>query len=355
MTQRKREHGAARPLLVLGPSAMRRSVRGLLGEGRPIREAERGHGLSEAELDRASAAVLCLGSQDDPEAAAEELSLARPDLPVVIWTSTETTARDLRTELVLGPGAKIERLFDTEAGRAALPYALEKAAAVAQLIRENARLQRQLAVLLAQVKAKNEQLEEAVQTLEQIAATDPLTGLANRRSFAASMERRFAEAQRSGNELSLLAIDLDGFKPLNDAAGHHAGDILLVEAAESLLACCRRSDVAARFGGDEFVVLLPDTDLPEAVAVAQRISEVFEAAVATACGKLGYDGPLTMSQGISSMQGSQAMTSGHLLRAADQALYGSKREGRSRISVHVGPGGVVSDAVVLGEGWRASG
>ncbi|MEM9295894.1 MAG: GGDEF domain-containing protein [Planctomycetota bacterium] len=356
---RSHEDGGLK-LLVVGPPGLRASVRaGVLAyaPAESVREADGPWELSESDLDSASAAVLCLGPcdgpgpgsgtgsgdssedgpEDDAESAAEELLLVRPDLPIVVWRAGSDAERQ---ELVLGPGTQIDCLSSGAGGEEALAFALDKARAVSRLVRENARLSRQIAVLLAQVKAKNQQLEDAVQTLEQIAATDPLTGLANRRSFAASLERRFAEARRSGHELSLLAIDLDGFKELNDTLGHAAGDRMLMEASASLMACCRRSDVAARFGGDEFVVLLPDTDTGAAVAVAQRIAEVFAAAVSSAFAELGYGGVLTMSQGVGAVQGSQAMTPGQLLKAADQALYESKRGGKHRVSVHAGPDGV---------------
>src|SRR6185436_6180964 len=109
--------------------------------------------------------------------------------------------------------------------------------------------------------------------LEQMAATDPLTGLYNRRHFARVLEQLFAEAQRYDKDLACVMIDLDGYKQLNDTYGHQIGDQLLTMAGKVITANMRRMDIAARYGGDEFVLLLPQAGVEEANNAATRIRD----------------------------------------------------------------------------------
>src|SRR5213079_1880396 len=118
---------------------------------------------------------------------------------------------------------------------------------------------------------KNAQLQASLRRLEEVAATDPLTGLYNRRHFSQLIEQLFAESQRYENDLSCVMIDLDGYKQLNDTYGHQVGDQLLVMAGKVISANMRRMDVAARYGGDEFVLLLPQAASEEASHAAGRI------------------------------------------------------------------------------------
>ena len=113
------------------------------------------------------------------------------------------------------------------------------------------------------------------------AATDPLTGLYNRRHFSRVLDQLYAEAQRYNKDLSCVMIDMDGFKQLNDTFGHQVGDQLLVLAGKVISANMRRMDVAARYGGDEFVLLLPHANADEAAGVAQRIRAEFKQASAS--------------------------------------------------------------------------
>ncbi len=116
----------------------------------------------------------------------------------------------------------------------AIPLMVEKNLAIWQTKQENLRLQEQLTRTLEEVSVKNKQLEAAVKQLAAMAATDPLTGLANRRTLALTMERSFAEAVRYGHDLACIMIDLDGFKLLNDTLGHQRGDGIL-EAVATIL------------------------------------------------------------------------------------------------------------------------
>ena len=141
------------------------------------------------------------------------------------------------------------------------------------MYRTNQQLEAQVVQRTEELVATNHELERAVEQLKTMAATDPLTGLCNRRAFDQAMDRAFAEAQRHGTDLACVMIDLDGFKQLNDQMGHPAGDELLVGCARILSKMGRTSDVVGRFGGDEFVMLLPGTSHDKALFAAQRFQQ----------------------------------------------------------------------------------
>ncbi|MBV8779924.1 MAG: GGDEF domain-containing protein, partial [Phycisphaerae bacterium] len=181
---------------------------------------------------------------------------------------------------------------------------------------------------LGEVQLKAAQLEESLQRVEQMAATDPLTGLYNRRHFGKVIEQLFAEAQRYEKDLSCVMIDLDGYKQLNDSYGHQIGDQLLVTAGKVISANMRRMDVAARYGGDEFVLLLPHASCNEAKIVAGRIRDEFKAASGTVLKRpIG----ISMSVGIGSLSMSRPAAADQLVAMADAALYAAKDAGRDRI------------------------
>jgi diguanylate cyclase (GGDEF)-like protein len=157
------------------------------------------------------------------------------------------------------------------------------------------------------------------------AMTDPLTGLYNHRYMQEHLETAVREARASGNEISLLFCDLDRFKDLNDRLGHAAGDEVLRSVAQILAQSLRPSDVAARYGGDEFAIALLGVDGDAAGAIAERIrSSVETAALGTA------DGALTISIGVAALD-RDAGAKEELLERADQAMYAAKREGRNRV------------------------
>ncbi|WP_018872161.1 GGDEF domain-containing protein [Thioalkalivibrio sp. ALJ16] len=136
----------------------------------------------------------------------------------------------------------------------------------------------------------NRELRAANQKLEGLASSDPLTGVGNRRFFEAGAEREMERARRHGTPLSLLMFDLDGFKQVNDAAGHAAGDALLKRVAAAAQATLRENDLLGRYGGDEFVVLLPDTALADARQMGARLHDclVQETGVSISLGAAGY-------------------------------------------------------------------
>jgi len=158
--------------------------------------------------------------------------------------------------------------------------------------------------------------------------TDPLTGSLNRRGFDQVLGQTVAAAARRGGELSVLAIDIDHFKAINDTAGHLAGDAVLRDVVEILMRSSRGGDVVARVGGEEFVVLLPDTEYETAGVVAERIAKgVREHRFRSTSGHP----QVTVSIGIACEQVTDAYIAGSLRARADEALYVAKRLGRDRV------------------------
>ena len=168
----------------------------------------------------------------------------------------------------------------------------------------------------------------AEQELAQLAATDALTGLANRRTLDQVLRHEWFRAQRSGQPLSLLMIDADHFKAFNDRHGHQAGDDALRAVAKVISDNVRRpADLVARYGGEEFSVILAETDSQG----AQQIAEHIRAAVEQLPLVAGAESPITVSIGISTWTTSAEISLEQLLFAADKALYQAKESGRNRV------------------------
>lgn len=164
--------------------------------------------------------------------------------------------------------------------------------------------------------------------LRQETTLDGLTGVGNRRFFEDSLAKEFESAAKHSWPLSLIFVDLDFFKEINDSHGHPAGDAILREIAKMITSALRADDIVARYGGDEFVILLPGSDNTAALNVADRLI-----AEATSCGGAikGAEIMPTLSLGVVTMNGQkQFETPKDLLGAADQALYHSKKAGRNR-------------------------
>ena len=164
-----------------------------------------------------------------------------------------------------------------------------------------------------------------------MAATDSLTGAANRRHFIQLAEREIYRVQRTHSPLALLVMDIDHFKEINESHGHAAGDAALCHLVAVCQLSLRRTDIIARFGGDEFVILLPECDPPTAIYTAERLREAVNSTPVPDNG-----GPFTMSITI----GVATCPAGNhqledldaLLRLADEALYEAKSAGRNRIA-----------------------
>lgn len=180
---------------------------------------------------------------------------------------------------------------------------------------------------LAAIAIERKSLE--TQLTEQ-AFHDPLTGLANRALFRDRLEHLLARSTRHTEPVSILFVDLDSFKAINDGFGHDAGDKLLVEVAHRIVQCVRPSDTVARLGGDEFAVLLEDTaELEKAAIVAKRIAKVLETPIAV--GEAEFT--ITASIGIDTCESGKPSDSDRILRNADVAMYAAKSRGRARFEV----------------------
>ncbi len=169
--------------------------------------------------------------------------------------------------------------------------------------------------------------------LETLSTTDDLTGLPNRRYFMEGLKRELLRAGRYGHPLSLMMIDADHFKSVNDRFGHDGGDQALAHLAATLKAAFREVDLVGRLGGEEFAALLPDTGADEALAIAERIRQaVAQSSLIIA----GSEVRLTVSIGVVNHTGGEA-DGKQLLKWADEALYEAKRAGRNRVKAG-GPG-----------------
>ena len=158
--------------------------------------------------------------------------------------------------------------------------------------------------------------------LRRSASTDGLTGIANRRNFDVTLDRVLARAVASFEPVSLVLLDIDHFKRLNDEHGHQVGDDVLRQVAALLSEHARPMDLPARYGGEEFAVVLPECEPAEAEAVAERLRQAIAGA--------GLSVPITVSAGVASFPGHGA-TAESLIRSADDALYRAKAQGRNRV------------------------
>ncbi len=200
-------------------------------------------------------------------------------------------------------------------------------AAVAQILSINTRLTTELNQTRSEVQTQRKQLEVLLSEVR----TDPLTGLANRRSLDEDLNRRLDQWRRNQTPLSFLMLDVDHFKDLNDKYGHPAGDRVLQELARIVDIDLREMDLSARYGGEEFAILLPDTTLEEAGQVAERLR------MAIAAGSYEHQGlrlKVTVSVGVTTAMPEDSQQT--LLQRADSALYGAKNGGRNCTYGHNG-------------------
>jgi diguanylate cyclase (GGDEF)-like protein len=183
------------------------------------------------------------------------------------------------------------------------------------------------------VEEKTADLRRLNEDLLQLSSVDSLTGLANRRVFDQTLKMECARLKRTGSAVSLLILDIDHFKALNDSEGHQRGDEYLKLVGSELKRLAKRqTDLAARYGGEEFAVILPETD----AAGAEHLAESMPLAIAGL--KLPHPASpvapfLTVSVGVATATLEWHSSPEELVAAADQALYGAKRSGRNRVNV----------------------
>jgi diguanylate cyclase (GGDEF)-like protein len=247
--------------------------------------------LARAHSDRRT--VLVSGFHPEHDAGLTTLLPEARNIIVVPLTAEGRATGSLVLEHALRSGSRVERR---------VVGAVERFAAYAALALRNA-------ALLEQV--------------QRMAATDGLTAIANRRTFEATLEREIARAGRHNEPVSLVMVDIDHFKALNDTFGHQVGDDVLRNVAAALACECREFDLAARYGGEEFALVLPGCTSEESVVIAERFRRVVSVAPSVA--------PITASAGVATYP-DHARDAAELVRVADGALYESKRAGRDRVT-----------------------
>lgn len=257
---------------------------------------------------------------EDPKRAAERTAMAAG----VVADLAKNVASDVgdhaaKIKAISADLAGIDR--ESDGANAAVFTAMD------QMIAANSHLQQRLEQAEKQLAAQAVEIK----THESEARTDSLTSLSNRRAFDDELKRRLGEWQRKNTPCTLVLLDIDFFKKFNDTHGHQVGDEVLRQVAKVLAKQSREMDVPCRYGGEEFAVILPATDAPNACRVAERIRAAIEAAVTVCEGKTLK---ITCSLGVSQFLADDDVP--RLIRRADDALYASKKAGRNCGHWHTG-------------------
>lgn len=231
---------------------------------------------------------------------------------------------NVNLSLKRGGGAANQKTFYiANEGGAFLLFASEASNADEGFMAEVSAFNAQLTDLTRELKKKQVALERANERIAQLARTDSLTGLANRREFNEQLAKAVAAARRHGAPLAVALADIDHFKAVNDDFGHDAGDQALKMFACLLASQTRAEDLPARWGGEEFIVMMSATTGEEALALAERIRSLFSQARCDAVPRA-----MTVSCGVAALVAEDSEES--LIARADGALYRAKREGRNR-------------------------
>jgi diguanylate cyclase (GGDEF)-like protein len=220
-------------------------------------------------------------------------------------------------------GVQVRQLFDAQGAPAGRLVWLRDITEHKQTAREVERLQQEL----SRRALERAQLQQVVSELTELSLRDSLTGLFNRRALSERLVEELARARRYGAPLSLMMVDIDNFKRVNDTYGHGIGDVVIGHVARLLTKDRRVSDIVARYGGEELVLLLPHTPLDGALTLAERLRVLVAGAPYRA--REAHD-HVTVSVGVAAFASSMREPR-DLLDAADRALYRAKREGRNRV------------------------
>lgn len=227
---------------------------------------------------------------------------AHDDIPVILLTGQE------------GVGNKVRALESGASDYVVKPFADEELVARVRIH--------------LKIKQLQDALREKNAELEAVSRRDPLTGVANRRAFDERLAAEHARCTRYGRPFSFAMVDLDHFKRVNDTHGHQAGDLTLVTVANILVAQLRTSDLVGRYGGEEFVLMLPETPPDAALLVADRCRATIQQT------PLEYQGKafnVTASIGVMNAPDPRASSPTEMVRLADEALYTAKHQGRNRV------------------------
>jgi diguanylate cyclase (GGDEF)-like protein len=272
----------------------------------------------------AGLAVTEAGSLAEARAQLE----AQPDLLLIDRTLPDGDGLDLLQEVksgsdeflpvvISGPGETAQRVAALQAGA---DECLSRPIDGAELLAR--------ARALLRLKTTHDRVRGVQRELERMVVSDSLTGLFNRRALIDRLNGEFARVGRYRTPMALAMIDLDGFKPINDTYGHLFGDQVLRAVGGAILRSVRTLDIPARYGGDEFVLVLPQTDAAGALRVCERI---LKNVTALEFSPAGETVKLTASLGIGFHPSEDVATPEDLLRAADDALYRAKRAGKNRV------------------------
>ena len=285
---------------------------------------DRGHEVTLAEDGKSAIKAAASGNFD-----IVVLDLVLPDMhgtQICQWMKQNESTRLIPVIMLTSRTSVNDRVSGLEAG--ADDY-LEKPYNASEL---NARIKACLRTkaLQDELSEKNRELEKLLKEVERLAITDHLTGLYNRRHFNSMLQREYNSAVRYKRPLACLLLDIDHFKSINDRFGHHVGDIVLKEVSAALQSTLRNVDIISRWGGEEFVVLLPQTGFDECLEAADRLlSEV---------SSRSYQGledrTVTISIGVCCLPSEDIKSAEELVNAADQALYTAKENGRNRVETY---------------------